>query len=213
MELIWLGHSCVRLRYRDTIVIQDPFDRALGYNVGRWTADIVTVSHDHAGHNNVAAIGGSPKVLTGPGEYDIAAVPITGVATFHDRRKGSERGRNTAFVVEMDEVRICHLGDIGEPPSADLAKAIGVVDVLVVPVGGSTTIDAQGALETVTLLEPKLIVPVHYSTPALKRDDLAGVEPFLTAMGVTSATPQQRLTVTATTLPSEPQVVVLDYGS
>jgi L-ascorbate metabolism protein UlaG (beta-lactamase superfamily) len=213
MELIWLGHSCVRLRHRDTVVMQDPFDRALGYNVGRWSADIVTVSHDHPGHNNASSIQGDPKVLTGPGEYDIAAVPIFGVATFHDRQRGSERGRNTAFVVELDEVRVCHLGDIGEPPNADMVKAIGVVDVLLVPVGGSTTVDAQGAVETVRLLEPKIIVPMHYSTPALKRDDLAGVEPFLTAMGVTSANPLQRLSVTATSLPSEPQVVVLDYGA
>jgi L-ascorbate metabolism protein UlaG (beta-lactamase superfamily) len=211
MELIWLGHSCVRLRTRDTVVIQDPFDRSLGYNLGHWSADVVTVSHDHPGHNNVAAVQGKRKVLTGPGEYDIAQVPIRGIGTYHDKQKGQERGRNTAFVTEMDDVKVCHLGDLGEPPSPDLVKAIGTVDVLLVPVGGSTTIDAQGALETINLLEPKIIVPIHYKTPVLQRQDLAGVDVFLHRMGVTNVTPVPRLSVSISSLPSEPQVVLLEY--
>jgi len=211
MELIWLGHSCVRLRGRDTVILQDPFDRTLGYPVGRWTADIVTISHDHPGHNNISAVQGNPKVLRGPGEYDIGPASIVGVASFHDKQRGKERGRNTAFVVEMDGVRVCHLGDIGDTPTAETAKAIGPVDVLLVPVGGSTTIDAQGALETVNLLEPKIIVPIHYRTPALQRQDLAGVEPFLQMMAIAHLTPVARLNVTPATLPSESQVVLLEY--
>ena len=211
MELIWLGHSCMRLRSRDTIIIQDPFDRSLGYHIGRWTADVVTVSHDHPGHNNVSAVQGNPKVLRGPGEYDIGPASIIGISTFHDKQRGKERGRNIVFAVEMDDVRVCHLGDIGEVPTTEMVKAIGAVDVLLLPVGGSTTIDAQGALETVNLFEPKVIVPIHYQTPALQRQDLAGVEQFLQMMAIAHPTPVPRLNVTASNLPSEPQVVLLEY--
>lgn len=211
MELTWLGHACFRLRGREATVLCDPFQASTGYPVGRWSATIVTISHDHPGHSNAEAVSGVRKVVRGPGEYEIAQVPIIGIGTYHDRQQGRVRGRNTVYLIEVDEVRVCHLGDLGHPLTPEQVAALAPVDVLLVPVGGSTTLDPRQAVETVNQLEPRIIVPMHYRTPAVQRQDLQPVERFLQEMGSGALEPVARLSVTRSSLPSDPQVVVLDY--
>jgi L-ascorbate metabolism protein UlaG (beta-lactamase superfamily) len=212
MEITWLGHSCFRLRGKEVTIVVDPCDKSTGYSIGRPTGDIVTVSHDHAGHNNVGAVPGTPRVIQGPGEFEIAGVLITGIQTFHDGQKGGKLGKNTAYVFELDDVRVCHLGDLGHVPTADQVEELGGVDVLLAPVGGGNTIGATAAAETVSLLEPKLVIPMHYKTPAAKAQ-LDPLDRFLKEMASPGAAKetQPKVSVTKSTLPSETKVQVLEY--
>jgi L-ascorbate metabolism protein UlaG (beta-lactamase superfamily) len=209
MEIQWLGHSCFRLRSRDTTIITDPPDRSTGYALSSLTANIVTVSHQHPGHNAVESCSGNPRVIDGPGEYEVAGVLIDGVRTYHDAKQGQERGRNTAYVIELEDLRVCHLGDLGHVLTAEQTEAMSDLDILLAPVGGHSTIDAAAAAEVVSLLEPKLVIPMHYRTSASK-GDLDPLEPFLKQMGLGELAPQTRLTVTPSSLPAQTQVVVLD---
>ncbi|HTE84019.1 MAG TPA: MBL fold metallo-hydrolase, partial [Dehalococcoidia bacterium] len=164
MEITWLGHSCFRLRSRETTVVTDPPSAEKGYSLPNLTATIVTVSHGHPGHNASALCGGSPRVIEGPGEYEVGGVLIAGVRTYHDDKHGQDRGPNTAFVIELEELRLCHLGDLGHIPTAEQREAMSDIDVLMIPVGGHSTIDGAGAAEVASLLEPKIVIPMHYRT-------------------------------------------------
>ncbi len=212
MEITWLGRSCFRLRGRDAAVVMDPCDKSTGYNIGKLSADIVTVSHDHPAHSNVSAVTGTPRVVAGPGEFEIAGVLIMGIRTFHDGDKGSKLGKNTAYVVELDDVRVCHLGDLGHLPTPEQIEDLSGVDVLLAPVGGNSTIGAAAAAETISLLEPKLVIPMHYQTPADKAE-LEPLDHFLKEIGALTAFDerQPKLSVTKSTLPHETKVQVLDY--
>lgn len=211
MELSWIGHACFRLKNRETTVLLDPFGAQTGYSTRTLgEADVVTVSHDHAAHNNVGAIGGRPRVIVGPGEYEVAGVLITGVRTYHDAKQGAERGKNTAYVIEMDEVRICHLGDLGHVPTPDQAEELNGAEVLLIPVGGNSTIDAEAAAEVISLLEPRIVVPMHYQTES-SAERLDPLDRFLKQMGIGVAQPVSRLNVTKTSLPLETTVTVLEY--
>ncbi len=209
MEIQWLGHSCFRLRSRDTTIITDPPNRSTGYALSSLAANVVTVSHQHPGHNELAACSGSPRVIDGPGEYEVAGVLIDGVRTFHDAKQGQERGRNTAYVFEFEELRVCHLGDLGHILTPEQTGMMSDLDVLFAPVGGHSTLDAAGAAEIVALLEPKLVVPMHYKTSA-STAELDPLEPFLKQMGLGEVAPQARLNVTQSSLPSQTQVIVLE---
>jgi len=208
MEITWLGYSCFRLKGKQNTVITDPVSPDFGYSLGKITADIVTISHEHPGHSYIQGIGGEPKVLTGPGEYEISGVLTLGLQTYHDGEHGAQRGKNTIFVFEMDDLVICHLGDLGHTLDAELIEKIDSVDVLLVPVGGVSTIDAIQAAEIVRRVEPKIVIPMHYKTLVLKRD-LAPVDRFLKEMGVKEAVPQPKLIVNKNSLPLTLQVVVL----
>ena len=208
MEITWLGYSCFRLKGKQNTVITDPVSPDFGYSLGKITADIVTISHEHPGHSYIQGIGGEPKVLTGPGEYEISGVLTLGLQTYHDSERGAQRGKNTIFVFEMDDLVICHLGDLGHTLDAEQIEKINSADVLLVPVGGVSTIDAIQAAEIVRRVEPKIVIPMHYKTLVLKRD-LAPVDRFLKEMGVKEAVPQPKLIVNKNSLPLTLQVVVL----
>ena len=212
MEIVWLGHSCFRIRGKEATIVTDPFDKTLGYPVRKPTASIVTVSHNHPQHSFVDGVTGNPRVVSRPGEYDIANVFINGIATFHDNEKGAVRGKNNVFFLEIDEVKVCHLGDIGHVPTSEQIEQMSGVDILMVPVGGVSTINAAAAAETIGLLEPKLVIPMHYHTPAAKAQ-LDPLDRFLQEMGAPGALDerQPKLSVTRSTLPSEIKVQVLDY--
>jgi L-ascorbate metabolism protein UlaG (beta-lactamase superfamily) len=210
MEISWLGHACFRLRTKDMTVLMDPCPRSTGYSIGRQSAQIVTISHRHPAHSFLEAVTGTPKVLDAPGEYEIGGVMLTGVRTYHDDRRGALRGPNTAFIVEMDEVRVCHLGDLGHLPTQEQMEALADIDVLLVPVGGQTTIDGAAAAELISELEPKLVVPMHYATEAATAK-LDPLEKFIKQLGITAPASQPKLSVTRSSLPSETQIVVLDY--
>jgi len=210
IEITWLGHSCFRIKGREATLITDPYDGSIGYSLGNPKADIVTSSHPHPGHSFVAGIGGAPRIVHGPGEYEIASVFISGIATFHDAERGKGRGKNTVYLIEMEEMRVCHLGDLGHALSSDQVEEMSGVEVLLVPVGGLSTIDAAAAAEMVRLLQPRIVIPMHFKTDVVPFK-LEPVESFLKEMGLKAATPQPKLSITRTGLPEETRVVVLDY--
>ncbi len=210
MEISWLGHSCFRLRGRQATVITDPYSPELGYSLGKPSARIVTVSHQHPGHSYVQGIGGDPKLITGPGEYEVSGILIIGVATFHDAEKGSQRGKNTIYLMEIDEVSVCHLGDLGHMLTAEQMEELEDVDILLIPVGGLSTINASVAAEVMRQLEPKVVIPMHYKTEALAWE-LEPVEKFLKETGVEQVTPQPKLSFNRSSLPQGTEVFLLDY--
>ena len=210
MEIVWLGHSCFRIRGKEATIVTDPFDKTLGYPVKKPTATIVTVSHEHPQHSFLKGVAGEPKVISRPGEYEIAHVFINGIATFHDASKGELRGKNTAFFIEIEDVNICHLGDLGHVPTAEQTEQMSDTDILMVPTGGGDTMGAAAAVETISLLQPKIVLPMHYKTDVVKME-LASLEPFLKEMGLKEVTPQPKLSISKSSLPAETTVVVLDY--
>jgi L-ascorbate metabolism protein UlaG (beta-lactamase superfamily) len=211
IEITWLGHSCFKIKGKEATVLTDPYDESIGYTLGEPKANIVTSSHLHPGHGFTSGIGGEPRIVHGPGEYEIAGIFITGIGTFHDSTKGSERGKNTVYLIEMDDMRLCHLGDLGHPLTAEQAEDINGVDVMLVPVGGLSTIDAATAVETVRLLQPRIVIPMHFQTEVL-HIQLAPVDRFLREMGIKAGLlPQTKFSITKAGLSEETQVVVLDY--
>ena len=210
MEITWLGHSCFKLKGKQATVITDPFSPAIGYTLGKVAADIVTVSHPHPGHSYVQGVADEPRVLKSPGEYESGGVLTVGVHTFHDNEKGAQRGKNTVFVIDVDDVMICHLGDLGHVLTAEQVAEIDGVDVLLIPVGGVSTIDAVQAAQIVRQLEPKIVIPMHYKTEAEKKD-LETADRFLKEMGVKEAIAQPKLLVNKSSMPLTMQVTVLSY--
>ncbi|HSP55790.1 MAG TPA: MBL fold metallo-hydrolase [Dehalococcoidia bacterium] len=210
MEIVWLGHSCFRIRGREATILTDPCPPSSGYNVGKPTADIVTISHSHENHTYVKAVAGSPRIVDGPGEYEMHGAFLTGITTYHDTEKGAARGRNLCFIMEMEDIKVCHLGDLGHTPTAEQAEEMTGADVLLVPIGGVSTIDGARAAEIVSLLEARLVIPMHYKTEALK-EQLDAPDRFLKEMGVTNVEPLPKLTITRSSLPSDTQVMMLDY--
>ena len=192
------------------MIITDPYPPSLGYSLGKPNARIVTVSHQHPSHSYVQGVGGEPREVNRPGEYEISGVLIIGIATFHDAEKGSKRGKNTVYLMEVDGVSICHLGDLGHVLTAEQVEEIDNVDVLMLPVGGVSTIDASMAAEVIRQLGPKAVIPMHYKTPALKRE-LAPVDRFLKEMGMEEIKSQPKLSITKSSLPVSTQVFLLDY--
>ncbi len=210
MDISWLGHSCFKIRGSHATVITDPYLPSLGYSLGKPTARIVTVSHQHPGHSYVQGIGGEPRLVTGPGEYEISGVLIIGIATFHDEEKGRKRGKNTIYLMEVDEVSVCHLGDLGHTLTTEQVEELDNVDVLLLPVGGVSTINAPMAAEVVRQLEPKVVVPMHYKTKALNWE-LESADRFLKEMGVKEVNSQPKLSLTKSSLPATMQVFLLEY--
>lgn len=209
MEVLWLGHSCFRLRGRRASVVTDPCARSSGYNLGRVTAELVTVSNSHPHHSAVGEVTGDPIVLDGAGEYEVAGVVVTGFRT-DPPTKASAEARNIAYIIEIDEVTVCHLGDLANPLTAEHLELTKDIDILMVPVGGNCTVGAAQAVEVISQLEPKIVVPMHYATDS-SNVELEPLDRFLREMGITESEPVQRLNVSPSTLPPEPAVVVLQH--
>lgn len=217
MEIYPLGHASFKLKGKAATVVTDPFDPGVvGLKFPKTTAHIVTVSHDHPDHNFVSLVfgeDGPPVVFSGPGEYEARGVEIVGIATFHDGKNGSERGKNTVYKIEMDGISLVHLGDLGHKLIEEQVDVLNGVDVLFVPVGGIYTIDAHLAAEIVTELEPAVAIPMHYGRSGLNPKIFTNLSPlsaFLKEMGKEGITPQPKLKVTKDLLPPEMQVVVLE---
>lgn len=210
MDIFWLGHSSFRIKGKEATIITDPFDKTLGYPMKKLTASIVTVSHDHPQHSHLEGVGNGPRIVSRPGEYEIASVFINGVATFHDSSEGEQRGKNTAFFLDIEDVKICHLGDLGHVPTPAQTEQMSGADILMVPVGGVSTLGAAEAAETISLLSPRLVIPMHFKTEAVNIE-LEPLDRFLKEMGVHEAIPQPKLSVSKSHLPSDMKVLVLDY--
>jgi L-ascorbate metabolism protein UlaG (beta-lactamase superfamily) len=211
MEIKYLGHSCFRIKGKNTTVITDPFAPELGYNLVKQSANIVTVSHQHNGHNHTADITGDPRIVFRPGEYEIGDAIIIGMPSFHDSEKGIIRGKNVIFVIAMDDLVICHLGDLGHTLKETEVEEIGNVDVLLIPVGDMSALNANNAARLVRQIEPAIVIPMHYKLPQINRE-LEPVERFLGEMGASAVLPQPKLMVTKANLPLPTQVVVLEAG-
>jgi L-ascorbate metabolism protein UlaG (beta-lactamase superfamily) len=210
MEITWLGRACFRIRGKEATVVTDPCDKSSGYSLGRPTADIVTVSHSHPAHAYVDGVAGNPRVIEGPGEFEISGASVVGVTTFRGAEKTPESGRNVAYVIELEDMRIGHLGGIGHVPTSDQLEEMSSVDILLVPVGGGESLDAPPAAETVSLIEPKLVIPMTYKTSADKAK-LDPLDRFLKEMGAKNPEHHAKVTVTRSSLPEETQLLVLDY--
>ena len=208
MDVTWLGHGCFRLRGRGAAVVTDPYPPAIGLKLSRLDADLVTVSHAHDNHSYTQAVRDAYEIR-GPGEYEVAGVSVIGLPTFHDVEKGAKHGRNTIYLIEIDDVRVCHLGDLGHGLEDSEAETISSPDVLLVPVGGRNAITAAQAAQVVRQLEPRFVVPMHYAIPGLKVE-LDPLDRFLKEMGVTVSEPQPKLSVQASSGEYETKVVVLE---
>jgi len=212
MEITWYGLSCFRLTERGmATVVTDPYDpKVVGFGTNRLRGDIVTVSHDAPGHNYVNAVKGVTRTLTGPGEFEIGGVFITGVQTNGHSKRSPDELRNTLYVFDYDGVTVAHLGDLSRVPSQTEVEALGTVHVALVPVGGGSGLNAAKAAEVVALLEPGIVIPMHYavSGSALK---LAPLNKFLKEMGLADMEAQASLKVSRSSVPDETRVVVLGF--
>ena len=225
MEISWLGHSCFLLRGKRVTLITDPFSPQLAGGqatrtgasqgefprLGKVSASIVTVSHDHPGHNYVSGVSGNPRIVRGPGEYEISDVLITGVPSYHDNKRGQERGRNTIYVIHMDDLVICHLGDLGHTLQEEQLEEVADADILLIPIGGRATLNGAQAAEVISQVEPHIIIPMHYYNEAPETPD--PLDKFCREMGIEVINTQPKLTVTRNSLPAEPQVIILSQRS
>ena len=211
MEIEWLGHSTVLLRSNDVSLITDPYPDSLGQSMDGPSANIVTISNDHPHHSNSEAVEGAPRVLRGPGEYEIASFYISGMATRRSEHEG-ERQINTVFTMRAEGLTLCHMGDIERMVSPAQVQELNQTDVLFVPAGGTCTIGPDQAAELVNLIGARIVVPLHYRSQETTVE-LGLLEAFLTEMGVSDVEPQRGLIVSATSLPREPQVVVLQRAA
>lgn len=220
MDIIHLGHAAFRLRGKKASIVCDPYNPdMIGLRFPRHTTgDIITVSHNHEDHNftkivEVPVGGDKPIIISGPGEYEIKEAEIFGVATFHDNKEGSERGKNTTYRIDIDGISVVHCGDLGHILTDNQIEQIDNTDILLLPVGGTYTIDAQEAAKVVTQLEPSIVIPMHYQVAGLNPkmfSVLAPVSQFLKEIGHEEVSPQAKLTITKDKLPEETQVVVLE---
>src|SRR5512132_1085908 len=211
MEITWYGHSCFRLTERNyATVVTDPFDnKSIGYDSLKLRSDIVTVSHDAPGHNNTDAVKGISHVIDGAGEFEIGGVFITGVQTEGSgsgkkkakAKEGEASARNTIYVFDYDGITVAHLGDLKEVPTQSEIESLGTINVALVPVGGGGGLNAAKAAEVISLLEPNIVIPMHYSTPDVK----------VTLDALSKQESQPSLKVTRSGLPEETHVAVLDY--
>ncbi len=213
MELTWYGMSCFRMVERGlATVVTDPFDASVGLPEPKLRADIVTISHDAPGHNNLAAVKGERRVIRGPGEYELGGVFVTGIAMNTPSAKNNGGLPNTLYVFEFDGLTVAHLGDLAYVPTQPQIEDLGTVDVALVPVGGGEALNPSQAAEVISLIEPKIVVPMHYKTgkESLK---LGTAARFLSEMGIGAIDPLGTLKVSKSGLAEETQVVLLERAA
>ena len=213
MEIVWYGLSCFRLSERGlATVVTDPYDPSSGLPALKLKADIVTISHDAPGHNYVKAVKGERRAITGPGEYEIGGVFITGIAMLPKDVKKNGSNASTLYVFDFEGLTIAHLGDLAYVPTQSQIEDLGAVDIVLVPVGGGGALGASEAAEVVSLIEPSIVVPMHYKTG---KDDskLTPVNRFLSEMGISKADPVPVLKASKSSMSEETQVVVLAPAS
>jgi L-ascorbate metabolism protein UlaG (beta-lactamase superfamily) len=169
MIIQYYGHSCFKITTKpagrgqdDVVMFIDPFDKSIGLRPPQGSADLVLVTHDHHDHNNTEAIKGEPYIIDIPGEYSVKGINIVGMKTFHDKKEGVERGANTIYMLETEELRICHMGDLGESLSEKQLETINGVNVLMIPIGGKYTLDGKEAVDIIKKIEPEIVIPIHY---------------------------------------------------
>jgi len=217
MKVKWLGHATFLVTSNSgTTILIDPYEaggynNAIGYGPISEEADVVLVTHEHGDHNNVKAAKGNPTVIRGVGTHSAKGLTFKGVATYHDKSQGKERGPNTVFIFEVDGVNVCHAGDLGHLLTEEQVKEIGEVDLFLVPVGGRATLDAQEATDVAAQIKARVIVPMHFKTPKLGFP-FAPVDDFLQGKSNVRRAGSAEIELKKEGLPASPEVVVMDYA-
>ncbi len=211
MIITWQGHSCFKIQDKigpeGVTVITDPFNKEVGLKVPNCEADIVTISHDHFDHNNASALRGNPFIINCAGEYDFKGVLIEGIDSYHDDKEGADRGNNIMYRIEIDDISVAHLGDLGHIlDNAQLEKLVGT-DILLIPVGGHYTLDAKKAVEVIAQIEPRIVIPMHYKIKDLKVD-IEGLDKFIKELGL-QPTYEEKLKISKKDLPQEDMELVV----
>lgn len=213
MEITWYGHSCFRLAERGTAtVVTDPFDHHLtGFGPQNLNADIVTISQDDPEHNYLAAIKGEPYVITGPGEYEVRGVFVTGIHMGVQKSEESGKGSRvyTLYAFDFDPMKVVHLGSLNRIPTQAEIEAIGTVNIAILPIEEGRSLSASRATEVISLLEPNIVIPIHDDPSGNHRTE--SLTKFLKEMGLSEITPQPLLKIASSSLPEETQVVLLEY--
>ncbi len=211
MYLTWFGHSCFKLQDKigseGVTVVVDPYGVESGLKMPKIEADILAITHKHVDHSNREAIKGTPFIIDTPGEYEVKGVSVEGVEVPHDDKGGSERGKVIAYRINIDDVVVVHLGDLGAPLDPKQLEVLSGADILLIPVGGKYTIDAKKAVEVVSQIEPRIIVPMHYKIPGLKYD-LDGVDKFVKEIGL-KPRQEEKLKISKKELPQEDMELVI----
>lgn len=221
MQIIWHGQSCFEIittpaKNSPVKIIIDPFSEEIGLRPPKLEADIALITHSHSDHNNIKAVSGpsassgqAPFLIEGSGEYEIKNIFVQGIHSWHDSSQGKERGENTIYTLESEEIRLCHLGDLGQNElTEEQLEKIGDVDILMVPVGGVYTISGKEAAGIMSQIEPKIILPMHYHIPKLKIK-LDGLDKFLKPLGIKSIEPINKLTIKKKDIPTEEAKIIV----
>ncbi len=217
MKIKWYGHAAFLVTTdRGIKIILDPYESGayggqLAYGKIKDQADIALTSHDHADHNDTKSLPGSPQVVKGIGLKNIKGITIKGISTYHDPSKGSERGTNTIFNLQVDSVQVCHLGDLGHVLSEEELSEIGPVDILLIPVGGYFTIDAEEATRVVDQVKPKVVIPMHFKTEKVGFP-IAPVEDFIKGKPSLKRSKTSEVTFDKASLPQKTEIVVLEHA-
>lgn len=214
MHLTWHGQSCFQIivtpqKREQVSICIDPFSKDIGLRPPAFAADLVLITHDHFDHNNKSALKGEPFIIDGPGEYERKEIFIQGIPSWHDNSQGAERGANTIYTIDAEDMRLCHLGDLGQKELSDQQlEQLGAVDILMIPVGGVYTIAAADAVKIISQIEPRMVIPMHYAIPKLSVK-LDGIDKFLKAMGIKTVEPQPKLLIKKKYLPEEETKVLI----
>jgi L-ascorbate metabolism protein UlaG (beta-lactamase superfamily) len=215
MQIVWKGQSCFQIltnqgKNNFLSIVIDPFDESVGLKPPILEANILLITHPHPDHHNIKIVKGDPFLIEGPGEYEIKNIFIEGIHSWHDEKSGKERGENTIYTIEAEDLRICHLGDLGQKElTEEQLEKIGQIDILMIPVGGVYTISAKEAIKIMTQIEPKITIPMHYSIPHLKIK-LDPVDKFFKILGIKKVEPIKKLTIKKKDiLPEEAKIVIL----
>jgi L-ascorbate metabolism protein UlaG (beta-lactamase superfamily) len=211
MEITYIGHSCFKIKGKTLSLVIDPYDPQIGYKLPKLSCDVLLVTHNHIDHNNIAGVSDYRLLIDGPGEYEVGGTFVYGRSVNHDEKQGAERGKSTFYLITIDDVDILHLGDLGQELTQEDLEKIPNVDVLIVPVGGKYTIDAEEATKVISALEPSYVIPMHYKTDDSTMKDLDGVDKFLDVMGVENGVKKDldKLTLSAKKDESEDTEVVI----
>lgn len=213
MDIQYLGHASFIIKGKNASIVTDPFDpQMVGIRFPSVSSTIVTVSHEHDDHNKAELVSGVKKIIRGPGEYEIEGISIIGIPSFHDKKKGEERGKNTIYVFEIDGLRVAHLGDLGHELEDEKVEAMGDINVLMIPVGGVYTIGPQEASEVARAIEPNIIIPMHYQVPGLNPQTfgkLKDEKAFISELGLPERR-EKRLSLKAGETGETSEVAVLD---
>lgn len=212
MLISWLGHSCFKIQDKTgtdgLTIITDPFNKEIGLKVPNCEADIITVSHDHKDHNNISALRGTPYIINLAGEYDVKGILVRGVESFHDEKKGKERGNNIIYRMEVDGISISHLGDLGHVLDDKQLEVLVGTDILLIPIGGKFTLDAKKAVEVISQVEPRIVIPMHYNDGNVNIPDLDSLEKFVKEMGI-KPIEEEKLKISKKDLPQEDMLLYI----